>query len=216
MPGATMMDWTPNGASSSARPSANPSCANLLTDNTDCGACGHQCGDGFSCFLGTCRCAQVGQEYCNGQCIDVLSDRNNCGACGNVCPAGEDCIAASCQPPCDQPCHGLVNNICVPLCDVDQVCVSGRGWAYEHRCHISGFDSLRELRGQSRCVKRRGDQIKPRPRSPVTCGRSSRSLHPASLWRARRRQGRRRNYAAFFSRSAFHCPSVARPFIRAR
>jgi len=91
----------------------NGFCANLLWDNLNCGACGTQCAEGFSCFLGTCRCADSGQEQCNRQCIDVTGDRNNCGACGNVCPAGQDCIGGQCQPPCDDPCHELVNNVCV-------------------------------------------------------------------------------------------------------
>ena len=43
----------------------------------------------------------------------MIGDRNNCGACGNVCPAGQACVGGSCQPPCDDPCHELVNNVCV-------------------------------------------------------------------------------------------------------
>ena len=99
----------------------NGFCANLLWDKTDCGACGKQCAAGLSCFLGNCRCP-VGKELCNGQCIDVLDDANNCGGCGHVCPAAQECIAGACEPPCDEPCHGRVNNVCVPLCELGEVC----------------------------------------------------------------------------------------------
>jgi hypothetical protein len=100
----------------------NGFCSDLMWDDQNCGTCGNQCGEGFSCFLGSCRCEEVGEQQCNGQCIDVLSDPNNCGACGNVCQAGSECVAGACEPPCDQPCHGRVNNVCVSLCDVGEVC----------------------------------------------------------------------------------------------
>jgi hypothetical protein len=32
------------------------------------------------------------------------------------------CVGGSCQPPCDEPCHGWLNNVCVPLCNTGEVC----------------------------------------------------------------------------------------------
>jgi len=88
-------------------------CTNVLFDDANCGACGNACAASEKCFLGSCGCSDPSQLYCNGQCIDGFSDPNNCGRCGNVCPAGQDCIGGECQPPCDDPCHELVNNVCV-------------------------------------------------------------------------------------------------------
>src|SRR5262249_31179576 len=88
-------------------------CTNVLFDDANCGACGNACAASEKCFLGTCGCSDPSQLYCDGQCIDGFDDPNNCGRCGNVCPAGQDCIGGECQPPCDDPCHELVNNVCV-------------------------------------------------------------------------------------------------------
>ena len=88
-------------------------CTNVLFDDANCGACGNACAASEKCFLGTCGCSDPSQLYCDGQCIDGFADPNNCGRCGNVCPAGQDCIGGQCQPPCDDPCHELVNNVCV-------------------------------------------------------------------------------------------------------
>ena len=87
-------------------------CVDTQSDDNNCGACGNVCSGGKSCQGGVCTCPNAGTD-CGGVCIDEFSDRNNCGACGNVCPASQDCIGGQCQPPCDDPCHELVNNVCV-------------------------------------------------------------------------------------------------------
>src|SRR5262249_19250919 len=97
-------------------------CTNVLFDDARGGGWGNACDANQACFLGKCGCSDTTKLYCNGQCIDGFSDPNNCGNCGNVCPAGQDCVGGSCKPPCDQPCHGLVNNVCVSLCNTGEVC----------------------------------------------------------------------------------------------
>jgi len=76
-------------------------CANLVTDVTDCGSCGHFCGSGSSCRMSHCDgelCGVGTNRWCNGVCVDRLFDPTNCGVCGNVCAAGQQCVRGFCQP----------------------------------------------------------------------------------------------------------------------
>lgn len=94
---------------------------NLLTDSSNCGACGNVCptisglNAGAVCVDGECqlncgRSAQaVNPRNCNGLVddgceIDIAVDPNNCGTCGNVCPNNPDgtqqvCIDGTCGCP---------------------------------------------------------------------------------------------------------------------
>jgi hypothetical protein len=72
----------------------------LLTDATNCGACGKACATKESCCAGRCvntqsdvnHCGMCGRACvagarpgcCTGSCADLLSD-GNCGACGHAC-----------------------------------------------------------------------------------------------------------------------------------
>jgi hypothetical protein len=69
-----------------------PYCANLQSDNADCGNCGTVCGTLQTCVAGVCTdaCA-ADQTACNldagkPYCASTKTDSANCGACGNVCP----------------------------------------------------------------------------------------------------------------------------------
>lgn len=62
-------------------------CANLVTDGQNCGACGNFCGTSMVCTAGSCVdvCASNGLLACGGTCVDARNDPNNCGACGTPC-----------------------------------------------------------------------------------------------------------------------------------
>ncbi|MDF2691942.1 MAG: hypothetical protein K0S65_325 [Labilithrix sp.] len=102
---------------------------NLLTDNDNCGACGHSCqdfalfGTGTRCMDGECvaSCNDPARRNCNGipddGCeVDVRKDPRNCGSCGNVCAAGVRCIDGHCGCPanmleCDGACIDPSSNV---------------------------------------------------------------------------------------------------------
>jgi hypothetical protein len=65
-------------------------CVNLLTDPSNCGACGNSCGAG-ACSNGTCTCSGGYLAMCNGTCVNTSTDSNNCNGCGNVCSPGYIC-----------------------------------------------------------------------------------------------------------------------------
>lgn len=62
-------------------------CANLSTDERNCGKCGKNCGF-LICIDGTCENCASGEKACNGECVDPQSDPANCGTCGTVCASG--------------------------------------------------------------------------------------------------------------------------------
>lgn len=86
---------------------------NLLTDNLNCGMCGHSCQEGQFCKNGHCslikpawECTPT-YEICDGEDNDcdqeidedfnLLIDVNNCGACDKKCPSDQKCINGSCK-----------------------------------------------------------------------------------------------------------------------
>jgi hypothetical protein len=89
-------------------------CRDLLTDESNCGACGRVCPARSVCVKGTtCRCIDRSSydnttpfNLCGSapywSCQDLLTDENNCGTCGKKCPAGATCINGDCVCPADQ------------------------------------------------------------------------------------------------------------------
>ena len=70
-------------------------CASLLSDAANCGACGHVCGDRAACSAGACGCAP-GSTACGAACVDLGSDPTHCGACDTACAsAAPFCAPAS-------------------------------------------------------------------------------------------------------------------------
>jgi hypothetical protein len=70
-------------------------CADLKSDEADCGSCGKVCPPGLSCFNGTCGCLQ-GETLCSGRCVVTSFDINNCGNCSNRCSGEQFCIDGGC------------------------------------------------------------------------------------------------------------------------
>jgi hypothetical protein len=118
-------------------------CANLNSDNQNCGACGSVCTAPNSCVGGHCVnvCSGVcapGTTFCGTRCEATQTDPNNCGACGHVCVAPDTaCVAGVCRPPC-APGQILCGSTCVDpdsdpdncgacgtVCDPTDTCVAG-------------------------------------------------------------------------------------------
>lgn len=58
-------------------------CADLKTDQQNCGFCGHWCGAGETC--------------CAGSCVNLQADDANCGNCGKQCAGTDDCSFGTCS-----------------------------------------------------------------------------------------------------------------------
>jgi hypothetical protein len=73
-------------------------CVPVLSDPTNCGACGNVCtGPGATCIAGNCACMGSLFDYCPGTgCMDVSGDDANCGACGNACGPMTTCAQGVC------------------------------------------------------------------------------------------------------------------------
>lgn len=70
-------------------------CADLMSDQKNCGACGVLCAAGATCAAGRCACP-AGQSICGGECVDERSDASNCGGCGVACPTAVACVSGRC------------------------------------------------------------------------------------------------------------------------
>ncbi len=83
-------------------------CANLQSDNANCGACGKACPSDQVCANGTCReSCTPDQTKCGGEggpayCANLQSDNANCGICGKTCGTLSSCIAGACVAQCTQ------------------------------------------------------------------------------------------------------------------
>jgi DNA-binding beta-propeller fold protein YncE len=114
-------------------------CTSILTDVTNCGACGVSCGFGGACSTGQCTCA-AGLATCGGSCVDLASDPAHCGSCGQACAgagpfcstsAGATSCAATCsagQTACDHACVDLASDrfhcgACGRFCGSNERCI---------------------------------------------------------------------------------------------
>lgn len=77
-------------------------CADLLTDEQNCGTCGNACAPGETCEMGDCTpegCA-AGLTDCDGNCVNLDTDPDHCGSCDNVCGTDEVCNGGTCSADC--------------------------------------------------------------------------------------------------------------------
>ena len=82
---------------SSGQMECNGSCANVQTDNQNCGACGTVCQSGQICQSGQCACTSG--MLCGSSC--VTSDATHCGSCSTVCPSSSPvCNNNQCSSSC--------------------------------------------------------------------------------------------------------------------
>jgi Stigma-specific protein, Stig1 len=96
----------------------NGGCANIATDNNNCGGCGIVCGAGLNC--------------CSGTCTDPQIDSNNCGGCNNACGGNQVCSAGVCLKNHNEPCNTssecLPAFLCCTCCGAGTPGFVGRCW----------------------------------------------------------------------------------------
>jgi Stigma-specific protein, Stig1 len=105
------------------------SCADLASDNSNCGSCNHACTSsencvsgacqaappvegscfclpGLECIAGTCSCGGRGSLCSEALCFDLQQSSLSCGTCLNFCSiTGTECRAGTCTCPAGQkPC----------------------------------------------------------------------------------------------------------------
>jgi hypothetical protein len=103
----------------------NDACIDVLSDDSNCGSCGHQCGTNTVCSGGSCVAGCTnGWTLCNGTCVNTGMDAQNCGGCGIQCPI----TAASCE---NSACTCEV--YCVTQFDSPYCCPAGQN-CFENGC----------------------------------------------------------------------------------
>lgn len=121
----------------------NYTCADLVNDVYNCGACGYVCDEPDryeygACLNGRCEYACVeGAMDCGWGCTPLDWDPNNCGACGYVCggltPYCNHGVCSHCRPGltnCSGYCRDLGNDpancgACGVSCGIYEFCSGG-------------------------------------------------------------------------------------------
>jgi hypothetical protein len=91
------------------------SCINPQEDPNNCSACGHGCGGGNFCALGSCATnpdcgvavpgtscllpSNAVGACCEGACVDTQGGSTHCGTCRVGCPSGASCASGFCVVP---------------------------------------------------------------------------------------------------------------------
>jgi len=100
------------------------SCADVLSDPSNCGGCGIPCSGGQVCRNGSCGC-QSGM-LCNGACVS--SDATHCGDCNTTCAANQVCSNNACTSGCSTE-QTLCGTACVVTTGSDALNCGGCGHA---------------------------------------------------------------------------------------
>lgn len=142
-----MGDGGPNPTDANACTSmCSGMCADLKTDNANCGKCGNACAMGATCVQGSCQCGAA-QTKCGATCVDLKTDLANCGKCGTVCGGGDagmimgggtwGCVSGACTIMCPAPkseCNGACVDtktdfdncgMCNTACMMGETCTGG-------------------------------------------------------------------------------------------
>lgn len=91
----------PAGACTNGLNACGDACKDLTSDAENCGACGHKCDDGETCFNSECvketgdTCSE-GLEACGEECVDLQSDDAHCGGCDIKCGEKQTCHNGTC------------------------------------------------------------------------------------------------------------------------
>lgn len=123
-------------AESTCETCGEPTCVELQTSPSHCGACENACPDGVACVEGACVCPGA-TVLCDGVCVDTESDPTHCGACGQACDDGLFCAAGSCTDDCGDlsECSGACVDVdsnalhcggCDSPCGDGEACQSGQ------------------------------------------------------------------------------------------
>lgn len=136
-------------------------CANLATDNQNCGTCGNVCAAGQVCSNGACAVSCGGDESTctvneTTYCANEKTDNANCGACGVTCAAGTMCSDGVCTTTCGtglttcgtgnaQYCSDIKTDVancgaCGNVCAAGKACLGGKCRTLAVEQCLSGAD----------------------------------------------------------------------------
>jgi hypothetical protein len=155
-------------------------CANLLTDNANCGSCGNACQAGMACDgTGHCSTTCAGSLVACGSgtstvCVDTSHDPANCGGCSTAttsyaCGGGQVCSSGHCACPSAAPdtCGSGSTAICTDTKSDSQhcgvgcaACPSGQvcdGTGHCATVCASGYMSCTDSSGAVSCVDTNDD-----------------------------------------------------------
>jgi hypothetical protein len=111
-------------------------CADLDSDERNCGECGTACTGEEQCLAGECRCPSTDEVLCGEECVDTSSDELHCGECFAECRSPLQCSdgvcgcldgTVECGAACvDQQTNSAHCGACFSACPAGTFCSAGR------------------------------------------------------------------------------------------